>query len=223
MEFVQNIQQGMSSSVFLVTWAVLALLSLGWLLYELRTQNPNTMGMMKAVWILTVMYSGPIGLLIYYYSGRSQIRRDSIWRKGFRSVAHCYSGCGAGEITGLLIAVGIMTLGNVGIALMTLSFAYLFGFAMTMGPLMQSGVGFKTALLDTVYSETLTIGVMEAVAISVDLYLSAGAQIWDTLFWSSLIVSLSLGLLAAYPVNVALIKLGVKEGMGDPRDPHHHH
>ena len=59
---------------------------------------------------------------------------------------------------------------------------------------------------------------MEVVAIGVDLWLSAGAGLGDVLFWSSLVVSLSLGLIAAWPVNVALVALGVKEGMHDPRE-----
>ena len=40
----------------------------------------------------------------------------------------------------------------------------------------------------------------------------------DPLFWGALIFSLSIGLFAAYPFNVLLIRLGVKGGMGDPRD-----
>lgn len=40
----------------------------------------------------------------------------------------------------------------------------------------------------------------------------------DIRFWSSLLISLTCGLVAAYPVNVLLIHYGVKEGMMDPRD-----
>lgn len=40
----------------------------------------------------------------------------------------------------------------------------------------------------------------------------------DTLFWSALVFSLSLGLLVAYPVNLVLIRRGVKEGMMNPAE-----
>jgi hypothetical protein len=40
----------------------------------------------------------------------------------------------------------------------------------------------------------------------------------DPIFWSSLVVSLTAGLAAAYPVNVLLIRFGVKEGMHSPRE-----
>ena len=59
---------------------------------------------------------------------------------------------------------------------------------------------------------------MEAVAIGVDLLLARSATLGQPLFWGSIAVSLTLGLLAAYPVNVLLIQRGVKAGMANPRD-----
>jgi hypothetical protein len=177
---------------------------------------------MQAVWFMTVLYSGPIGLWLYYLSGRKQIRHDSIWRKGVRSVAHCYSGCGAGEITGVFIAAGLLAMGNTAISIITFIFAYIFGYGMTLGPLLQSGVPLKKALLDTFYADTATIAVMEITAISLDLWLAANARIDEPLFWGSLVLSLTVGLAAAYPVNVLLVFFGIKEGMGDPRDTSGH-
>ena len=164
------------------------------------------------------MYSGPLGLCGYYYSGRKQIARDSLWRRGFRSVAHCYSGCGAGEIVGVIITVGLLSLGNWWVAGVTFALAYVAGYALTVGPLMEEGVGLKDAMRDAFYSETASITVMEIVAIGTDLWLSQGATMGQALFWSSLVFSLSMGLIAAYPVNVLLIRLGVKEGMHSPRE-----
>jgi hypothetical protein len=59
---------------------------------------------------------------------------------------------------------------------------------------------------------------MEVTAIGTDLLLAAGATIEDVLYWSVLIFSLSGGFLVAFPVNVALVHLGVKDGMKSPRD-----
>lgn len=207
----------MENGQVLLVWCILAILSVLVLLFDLSRNNTGIMPLMKAVWILTVIYSGPLGLMIYYYSGRRQIRNNSIWRKGFRSVAHCYSGCGAGELTGVLIVSGLLSLGNLWVSVMTFLLAYVFGFGMTMGPLMQSGMSTREAFKAALISDTVTIAVMEVVAISVDLYLSYNASIGDVLFWTSLILSLTIGLVAAYPVNVLLIRMGVKGGMGDPR------
>ena len=213
-----NLVSILSDSRLLGIWLILALLSCAWLLIDLLRNNQHIVPIMKAAWILTVLYSGPLGLLIYFYAGRKEIRTNSLWRKGFRSVVHCYSGCGAGEIVGVSIAVGLFALGNLGISVISFLLAYVFGFGMTFGPLLQQGVQIKKAFIDTVYSDTATITAMEITAISLDTSLAGTASINQTLFWNSLILSLFAGLLVAYPVNLLLIKYGIKSGMGDPRD-----
>lgn len=174
-------------------------------------------GVYRTVFKRSWFDSSVLGLAIYFYSGRSQIKQDSLWRKGFRSVAHCYSGCGVGEIVGVLISAGIFALSNWWIAGITFTLAYCAGFAMTMGPLMQEGENIGAAFKDPLWSETASIAVMEIVAIGVDLWIAGNAQINETLFWSSLIVSLTFGLVAAYPVNLFLIHKGFKEGMHNPQ------
>lgn len=213
-EFLRTL---LSEPVVLAIWVGLDLACVLFLFWDLARHNPQTMPIMRLVWALTVLSSGPIGLAIYFFSGRRQIARDSIWRRGFRSVSHCYSGCGIGEITGLIIAAGLLSLGNWAVAGITFGLAYLAGFALTMKPLLDDGESWTTALKDAVYSESLSIGVMEIVAIGVDLWLARGAHFGETLFWTSMLVSLAAGLVAAYPVNLLLLHFGVKEGMHDPR------
>lgn len=214
----EGLRDALTNPHWLLAWAALVVASLGVLIHDLRTRNPEIMSLMRWVWLFTVAYSGPLGLAVYFYSGRKQIARDSIWRRGCRSVAHCYSGCGAGEIVGVSIAAGFLSLGNLGIGLLTFALAYVAGFGMTVGPLLQEGVGLRQALWDAVTSETASITVMELTAIGVDLWLAANARFGEPLFWSSLVVSLTAGLVAAYPVNVLLLRFGVKSAMHSPRD-----
>ena len=203
-------------------WAVVMLPSLALVLHDLRRHNSHLMPLMQVVWALTVFYSGPLGLLIYWRTGRKSIPDDGDWRRAFRSVAHCYSGCGLGEIVGVTLAVGLLALGNAWTAAITFAFAYLFGFALTVGPEIQGGTAPRTAVMDALKAETPSIVMMELVAISVDLLLAGDAGMGDALFWLSLVVSLTCGLLAAWPVNYWLIRRGVKEGMMDPRMTDHH-
>jgi len=56
----------------------------------------------------------------------------TLWRKGFRSAAHCYSGCEAGEVSSVFIAAGLLSLGNMWVAAITFFFAYVFGYGMTL-------------------------------------------------------------------------------------------
>lgn len=199
-------------------WLALTALCVGVLIRDLVKRNPEIPRLMRFVWIFSVAYSGPLGLWIYWKSGRKQISRDSIWRRGARSVAHCYSGCGMGELAGVFITAGLLSLGNWWVAGVTFTLAYVAGFGLTVGPMMEEGVSFAQAFRDALYSETASIAVMEIVAIGVDLALARSATMGEPLFWSSLIVSLTAGLAAAYPVNVLLVHFGVKEGMQDPRE-----
>lgn len=213
-----SIRALLGNPLLLGAWLLAAAVCVVAVLRDLRVHNPQIKGLMKAVWILTVVYSGPIGLAVYYGSGRRQMSKDTLWRRAFRSVSHCYSGCGAGEIVGVVLSVGLFAAGQTVAALVTFAFAYTFGLVLTVGPLIQEGEGFGTALKDGVFSESASIVVMEVVAIGMDLLLSGDATMADPLFWSSLVASLSLGLFAAYPVNVLLVWRGVKEGMMDPRE-----
>ncbi|WP_049979922.1 DUF4396 domain-containing protein [Halolamina rubra] len=199
-----------------LAWVAVSLVSVGALWLDLRRNNRALPSMMKLVWTLTVLYSGVLGLAVYWYSGRTQIPEDTFVRRGMRSTAHCYSGCGVGEVLGVTLAAGILLLNTVGVVATTFTLAYTFGVAFTVGPLLQEGVGLREALSDAVYSESGSIVAMEAVAIGSDIYLAGEATMGEPVFWASLAVSLSLGFLAAFPINLGLLHAGVKEGMGDP-------
>lgn len=215
---IDSIRTFLSGPVFLIAWFLVMVPCLVVVIRDLRVHNSHLMSTMKVVWIFTVLYSGPLGLAVYWLTGRKEIGDDHLWRRAFRSVAHCYSGCGLGEIVGVFVAAGIFSLGNWGISGITFVLAYAAGYALTVGPLVQDGVAFDTALWDAFVSETPSIAVMEIVAIGSDLLLAGNATMGEPIFWSSLIVSLTLGLVAAYPVNVLLVHFGVKEGMMDPRE-----
>jgi len=215
---LEPIRDFISQPAFLIVWGASVAIAIGVLVWDLATKNPAIKGLMRVVWLLTVAYSGLLGLAIYFYSGRAQIPEDDLFRRALRSVSHCYSGCGAGEILGVSLAVGVLALPTAGVAAVTFTFAYVFGLALTVGPLVQDRVPFRTAMKDGVVSETASIVVMELVAIGVDLALARDAGMDEPLFWSSLAVSLTLGLIAATPVNAWLIARGVKAGMHDPRE-----
>lgn len=219
MTLEQTLQSFLTNPAVVTVWAVLVIGSLATLAWDIHSNNAEMAPMMKFVWGLSTLYSGPIGLGIYWYSGRSQIAHDSLFRGGWRSTSHCYSGCGAGEVVGVVLLAGVLAVTNTAItAVITFSLAYTFGFALTIGPLMQEGVGFGEALSDAFYSETASITLMEIAAIGTDIWLAGSAHFTDLLFWTGLAFSLSVGYLVAYPVNLYLVHRGVKGGMQDPTE-----
>ena len=64
----------------------------------------------------------------------------------------------------------------------------------------------------------LLFGFPPHVAIGTDLLIASQAHISDLLFWGALIFSLSVGFVAAFPINATLVYFGVKEGMKNPAE-----
>jgi hypothetical protein len=56
----------------LLLWFILTGLSLVFLVYDLQTNTPS-MGIMKLAWVLIVLYTGPIGLFIFFVSCRQPL------------------------------------------------------------------------------------------------------------------------------------------------------
>lgn len=214
----QAVKPFLSSSLVLGIWLVLIATSLAVLWWDLRKRNQMIGSWMKLVWTLSVLFSGPFALGVYWWSGRTQISHDSTWRGGWRSTSHCYSGCGSGETLGVPLAAGLLGFGTLGVTVTTFVLAYIFGYSLNMGPMLQDGVPFREAVKDSIYSETLSIGVMEIAAIFADLVLAPSASITSVTFWTALFLSLTIGYIVAYPVNALLVSVGVKGGMANPAE-----
>jgi hypothetical protein len=100
----------LSDPLVIGVWALFVVASVGTLRWDIHERNQALPSMMKGVWTLVALYSGPFGLAVYWYSGRTKISNDSLWRRGFRSTGHCYSGCGAGEALGFVLLAGLLVL-----------------------------------------------------------------------------------------------------------------
>jgi Domain of unknown function (DUF4396) len=122
---------------------------------------------------------------------------------------HCLTGCGIGEVLGLVVAtqLGWEDLPSI---LLAVVLAFLFGYALTLRPLLASGVAFGAAAQLALAADTLSITVMEIVDNAIILAIPGAmdAGIADPLFWGSLAFALAVAGLAAFPVNRWLIVRG---------------
>ena len=105
--------------------------------------------------------------------------------------------------------------------------AFMFGYLMTLLPLVQTGMELGAALTLAFASDTLSITVMEIVD-SVVMVVIPGAMdagLTDPLFWVSLMVSLVLAGIAAFPANRWLIAKGRGHALVHAHHGHHasHH
>jgi len=113
--------------------------------------------------------------------------------------------------------------GNGATILLAVVLAFVFGYLMTLLPLLREGMKIGTALTLAFASDTLSITVMEIVDNAVILVIPGAmdAGLTDLLFWASLIVSLILAGIAAFPVNRWLIAHG--RGHAPVHKHHGHH
>jgi hypothetical protein len=133
----------------------------------------------------------------------------SLDRLALSATLHCLTGCAIGEVLGLVIAtaLGWHDLPSVVLAIVL---AFVFGFALTVRPLVASGMAAPKALRLAFASDTLSITTMEIVDTSIVLLIpgAMAAGLDNLLFWGSLAISLVIAGAAAFPVNRWLISRG---------------
>jgi len=134
---------------------------------------------------------------------------ESLNRSAVRATAHCLTGCAAGEILGMVIATAL-SWGNAASITISVVLAFLFGYALTFGPILRAGVPMHRAARLTIASDTVSIATMEIVDNAFILIVpgAIASGLSDGLFWWSLIVSLMIAFVVTVPVNRWLIARG---------------
>ncbi len=145
-------------------------------------------------------------------------------RLALSATLHCLTGCGIGEVLGMVIgtSLGWGTLATLALAV---GLAFAFGYAFTIVPLLRSGLPLANALGLALAADTLSITIMEIVDNGVMLLVpgAMNAGVGSGLFWGSLAFALIVAALAAYPVNRWLIKRGRGHAVVHGHHQHGHH
>ncbi len=133
----------------------------------------------------------------------------SLNRVAFSATAHCLTGCAIGEVLGVIIGTALGW-GNFETIVLAIALAFLFGYSLTMLPLLRAGLAFAAAVPLALASDTLSIAVMELVDNAILLVVPGAmeAGLDSLLFWASLAFALLIAGICAYPVNRYLIARG---------------
>ena len=133
----------------------------------------------------------------------------SLTRQAVSATLHCLTGCAIGEVLGMVIGTALGW-SNLPTIVLSVALAFLFGYSLTMRPVLRSGVAFRVAIGVALASDTVSITVMEiidnAVMVFVPGAMNAGLGNW--LFWVSLVFSLGIAFVVTVPVNRWLIARG---------------
>jgi hypothetical protein len=130
------------------------------------------------------------------------------WGTAVSATLHCLTGCAIGEILGMVIATAL-ALGNAASIAISIALAFLFGYGLTVRPLLAA-VTPRRAVRLAFASDTVSIATMEVVdnAFIVVVPGALAAGLGDGLFWWSLLVSLGIAFVVTVPVNRWLIGRG---------------
>ena len=129
----------------------------------------------------------------------------------FSATLHCLLGCGIGEVVGMIIGTS-MGMTNVNTLILAVVLGFVFGFILGLKPLLKAGFNFNKALKTVLIAEGLSIAVMETAEVLIEVYtpgvMEAGLLSW--VFWGGMLLALTAGFIAAYPVNYYLIGKGIR-------------
>jgi hypothetical protein len=133
----------------------------------------------------------------------------ALTRLAVSATLHCLTGCAIGEVLGLVLATwwGWSDAPSIALAIVL---AFFFGYALTVWPLLRSGLSIRSAVKIALASDTLSILTMEVVDNAIILAVPGAmdAGLASPLFWGSLAVALAIAFVVTVPVNRALIARG---------------
>ena len=115
---------------------------------------------------------------------------SSLWRQAISATLHCLTGCAIGEVLGMLIG-SALGWGNLPTVVLAVALAFVFGYSLTMRPVLRAGLPLGAALGVAFASDTVSIAVMELVdnafILAVPGAMEAGLS--SGLFWGALAAS----------------------------------
>ena len=130
-------------------------------------------------------------------------------RVALSATVHCLTGCAIGEVLGMVVGTALAWSNGATIAL-SIVLAFMFGYALTMVPLLRAGLTLGAAAGLAFAADTISIAIMEIIdnLIMVGIPGAMDAGLGSALFWGSLAGSLVVAGAAAFPVNRWLIDRG---------------
>ena len=125
------------------------------------------------------------------------------------ATVHCLTGCGIGEVLGMVIGTA-SGMSNGWTIVISVILAFAFGYGLTLKPLLSGGIAAGKAMSLAFAADTISITIMEIVDNAIMLILPGAmdAPLSSFYFWGSLLFSLAVAGLMAFPANLWLIRRG---------------
>jgi hypothetical protein len=130
-------------------------------------------------------------------------------RAALSATTHCLIGCAAGEVVGMAIA-SAAGWSNAASILLAVVLAFVFGYSLTVFPVLRAGLSFRRATGVALASDTVSIAIMEAVDNAFVLLVPGAidAGLGDAKFWWSIALGFAIAFGPAWAANRWLIGRG---------------
>jgi Domain of unknown function (DUF4396) len=145
----------------------------------------------------------------HHHHAISPAEESGLNRLAFSATVHCLTGCAIGEVLGMVIGTGLGS-SNASTIGLSVTLAFVFGYGLTILPILRSGLAFGSALSLALASDTASIAIMEFVDNLIMLFVPGAMDAGPAslLFWSSLTFSLLVAGAITFPINRWLIARG---------------
>ena len=212
------------------------------ILADIALGRRQKMAIMNAVWPITALYFGPVGLWAYWAMGRPEASRSRakeapnrggevrekgtdrpFWQTVFVATSHCGAGCTLGDTIGetAIYLLGITLFGSALLTAYAVDFAlaYLIGIIFqffTIAPMRKLGV--KDGLIAAVKADTISlvafeVGMFGWMALDRLALFEVPAEPNSATYWFLMQIAMIVGFATSYPANWWLVKSGLKEAM----------
>lgn len=206
----------------LIMWYILTLGSVVFLLWDQFTNTPS-MRVMTWAWVLLILYTGPIGLFVYFMSCRQPLSGthdqfiSAHWKQAVGSLIHCV----AGDATAIILIAVILNyfpVSNGVEVIIEYIVAYLFGLLIFQALFMLSMYkNYGQAIVKTIFPETVSMNMvmtgMFPVMIVLAFLYPISKDPGTIYFWGRMSAATLAGFLVAYPINSWMVKRKIKHGM----------
>ena len=147
----------------------------------------------------------------HHHADPGKLKKENHFALAISATIHCLIGCGLGEVLGMVIGTWLH-MDNVLTTILAIILGFVLGFAFGMIPLLRAGFPFNRAFRQVLIAEGLSIAVMEAFEVIVQIYTPGvmDAHLSDWLFWKGMLLGLIAGFIAAFPVNYIFVKKGIR-------------
>ena len=97
-----------------------------------------------------------------HHADRDAAKSPALARVAFSATVHCLTGCAIGEVLGMVIGTALGW-GNLETIALAVVLAFISGYALTMLPLLRSGMALPQVLRTALAADTASITIMEIV------------------------------------------------------------